>query len=139
MKIVDCFIFYNEIDMLLYRLETLNEYVDYFILVESKYTHSGKEKQIYYLENKHLFEIYDKKIIHILLDDFPYKFPNIDYTKNQQWDNEHYQRNAIKIGIDKLNLCDEDILLHLLTFQTPILDVVFTTPLFTYFSKELKL
>jgi hypothetical protein len=29
--------------------------------------------------------------------------------------------------------------LHLLTFQTPILDVVFTTSLFTYFSKELKL
>ena len=43
MKIVDCFIFYNEIDMLLYRLEILNEYVDYFILVESKYTFSGKE------------------------------------------------------------------------------------------------
>ena len=29
--------------------------------------------------------------------------------------------------------------LHLLTFQTPILDVVFTTALFTYFPKELKL
>ena len=33
MKIVDCFIFYNEIDMLLYRLDTLNEYVDYFVVI----------------------------------------------------------------------------------------------------------
>jgi beta-1,4-mannosyl-glycoprotein beta-1,4-N-acetylglucosaminyltransferase len=97
--------------MLLYRLETLNEYVDYFILVESKYTHSGKEKLLYYNGNKKLFKKYNEKIIHILLDDFPYTFPNIDYSKNQQWDNEHYQRNAIKNGIDKLEMNDDDVLL----------------------------
>jgi beta-1,4-mannosyl-glycoprotein beta-1,4-N-acetylglucosaminyltransferase len=111
MKIVDCFIFYNEIDMLLYRLDTLFNYVDYFVIVESRQTHSGKEKKIYYEENKHLFESFKSKIIYILLDNLPYKFPNIDYSKNQQWDNEHYQRNSIKNGIDKITLNDEDIII----------------------------
>jgi len=111
MKIIDCFIFYNELNMLLYRLDILNEFVDFFILVEAKYTHSGKEKTLYYNDNKHLFEKYNNKIIHIVLDDFPYKYPAIDYSKNQQWDNEHFQRNAIKYGIDKLEINKTDILI----------------------------
>ena len=111
MRIVDCFIFYNELDMLMYRLDTLFTYVDYFVLVESKYTHSGKEKSLCYNENKNLFEKYNSQIVHIILNDFPYKFPNIDYLKNQQWDNEHYQRNSIKNGIDKLNLNENDVII----------------------------
>ena len=39
MKIIDSFIFYNELDLLNYRLSILNDYVDYFIIVESKYTY----------------------------------------------------------------------------------------------------
>jgi len=109
MKIIDCFIFYNELDMLLYRLDTLFNYVDYFVIVESKYTHSGKEKPLYYNENKATFEYFNSKIIHIILENCPFKFPNIDYSKNQQWDNEHFQRNAIKNGIDKLELNDDDV------------------------------
>lgn len=34
---MDCFLFYNEIDL-------LNDVVDYFMIIESKYTFSGKEK-----------------------------------------------------------------------------------------------
>lgn len=115
MKIVDCFIFYNELDMLMFRLESLYLYVDFFVLVESLFTHSGKEKKLYYNENKFLFEKYNSKIIHIILDDFPYKFPNIDYSLNQQWENENYQRNSIKCGIDgtdgKITLNNEDIII----------------------------
>jgi hypothetical protein len=33
MEIVDCFLFFNEIDMLLFRLKELNDYVDYFVLL----------------------------------------------------------------------------------------------------------
>jgi beta-1,4-mannosyl-glycoprotein beta-1,4-N-acetylglucosaminyltransferase len=110
MKIIDCFIFYNELDMLLYRLDCLFDYVDYFVLVESEYTHSGNKKKLFYNDNKNLFEKFNSKIIHIIVD-LPYKFPNIDYSKNQQWDNEHYQRNSIKNGIDELKLNDEDIII----------------------------
>jgi beta-1,4-mannosyl-glycoprotein beta-1,4-N-acetylglucosaminyltransferase len=111
MKIIDCFIFYNELDLLKYRLNTLYDYIDYFIIVESIYTHSGKEKILFYETNKEMFEEFKTKIIHIILDDFPFKFPNIDYSKNEQWVNEHFQRNEIKKGIEKLNLNNEDIII----------------------------
>ncbi len=39
MKIIDCFTFYNEIDLLIYRLNILNDIVDYFIIVESTHTY----------------------------------------------------------------------------------------------------
>jgi len=111
MKVIDCFIFYNEVEMLQYRLDILNDHVDYFILVESKYTFAGNEKTYFYNDNKELFEKFNSKIIHIMLDDCPFKQPTIDFTKRQQWENEYYQRNAIKLGIDQLVLEDEDIIL----------------------------
>ncbi len=40
-KILDCFTFYNEIELLTYRLNILNDVVDYFIIVESTHTHVG--------------------------------------------------------------------------------------------------
>ena len=110
MKIVDCFIFYNELDMLKYRLSILNEHVDYFILVESTHTHVGKEKQLFYNDNKELFKDFHSKIIHIIVDDFPFKFPNIDIAKSEQWKNENFQRNAIVRGLNQLSLLDDDII-----------------------------
>lgn len=111
MKIVDCFIFYNELEMLSYRLNCLAFCVDYFVIVESRYTHSGKEKELFFENNKHLFEEFNSKIIHIIIDQLPYLYPNIDYSKNQQWTNEHFQRNSIKNGVDKIVLNDEDIII----------------------------
>jgi beta-1,4-mannosyl-glycoprotein beta-1,4-N-acetylglucosaminyltransferase len=109
-KIIDCFIFYNEMELLAYRLNILNDVVDYFILVESTHTFIGKEKKLFFNENKHLFEKFNEKIIHIIVDDFPYKYPNIDISKSQQWINENFQRDQIKRGLDKLDLNDEDII-----------------------------
>lgn len=42
--IVDCFIFYNELDILKKRLRYLDSVVDKFVLVESTVTHRGEEK-----------------------------------------------------------------------------------------------
>jgi beta-1,4-mannosyl-glycoprotein beta-1,4-N-acetylglucosaminyltransferase len=108
-KIIDCFIFYNELDLLNYRLNLLDDYVDYFVLVEAIHTFTGKEKKLFYNENKELFEKFKDKIIHVIVDDFPYKYPDIDIEKNEQWKNEIYQRNSIKRGIDKLTLHDNDL------------------------------
>jgi beta-1,4-mannosyl-glycoprotein beta-1,4-N-acetylglucosaminyltransferase len=108
-KIIDCFIFYNELDLLNYRLNLLDDYVDYFVLVEATHTHTGKEKKLFYNENKELFEKFKDKIIHIIVHDFPYKYPDVDVKKNQQWENENFQRNCIKRGIDKLTLHDNDL------------------------------
>jgi beta-1,4-mannosyl-glycoprotein beta-1,4-N-acetylglucosaminyltransferase len=111
MKIVDCFIFYNELDLLNYRLNILNDVVDYFVLVESTHTFTGKEKELYFNENKNLFEKFKHKMIHVILDDFPFKYPNINYNNNEQWENERFQRNCIDRGIQKLSLDDDDIII----------------------------
>ena len=113
MKVVDSFIFYNELDLLKYRLVLLDKYVDNFILVEARYTHSGREKELYYDTNKHLFEEFNHKIIHIILDQLPHKYPNINYGANHAWQNENFNRNQIALGIDKIamDLEDDDVIL----------------------------
>ncbi len=115
MKIVDCFIYYNELDLLNYRLHILNEQVDYFVLVESTHTHSGKEKELIYENNKEMFQSFHHKIIHVIVDDFPYKYPNINYDNksdnSDSWHNERFQRNCIVRGIEKLSLNDDDVII----------------------------
>ena len=44
MKIYDCFMFSDENMILDIRLNVLNEYVDHFVIVESKYRHNGDTK-----------------------------------------------------------------------------------------------
>jgi len=38
MKVFDCFTFFNELDLLEFRLKFLDEYVDYFFIAESNLT-----------------------------------------------------------------------------------------------------
>lgn len=112
-KIIDCFTFYNELNMLKFRLQYLYEIVDKFILVESTLTHSGENKELYYENNKELFKKYNDKIIHIIVNDLPDK----NITENA-WVREKMQRNCIDRGIKKLdielkdndliNICDID-------------------------------
>jgi len=109
-KIVDCFTFYNELDMLTYRLNILNDVVDYFVLVEATHTHVGKEKPLFYQENKQIFEKFNHKIIHVIVDDFPHKYPNINIEKDEQWINERFQRDCISRGINQLSLQNNDVI-----------------------------
>ena len=44
MKIYDCFMYYDEDELLDLRLNILDKYVDKFIITESKFAHSGKVK-----------------------------------------------------------------------------------------------
>ena len=46
MKIIDCFIFYNEYNILLLRFTELYEIVNQFVIVEATSTHSGKKKEL---------------------------------------------------------------------------------------------
>ncbi len=58
---------FNELDMLEIRLNILDSYVDFFVLSESTQTFQGKEKPLYYLENKERFAKWNHKIIHIVV------------------------------------------------------------------------
>ena len=96
-KIIDCFIFYNELDMLEFRLEELNDVVDRFVIVESTKTFVGKDKPLFFSENLQRFEKYLPKITHIIEQNLTDKNP---------WVNESTQRNAIKKGIKRFLLRD---------------------------------
>ena len=101
-KVIDCFIFYNELDMLEFRLEELNDFVDRFVIVESTKTFVGKEKSLIFEENSSRFEKYLHKITHVVEN-------NMDNIN--PWTNETTQRNAIDKGIKSLNLNENDIIL----------------------------
>ena len=59
MKIYDCFMYFDE-DMLLdIRLNILNKYVDKFVIIESKFLHSGREKKLNF--NINLFRDFSVK------------------------------------------------------------------------------
>ena len=103
MKVIDCFTFYNEINILKYRLSVLDPVVDYFVLVEAKHTYTGILKPLFYQENKDLFKDFQDKIIHVIVDDMP-------NTKNA-WDNEHHQRRCISRGLSQIDLANNDILI----------------------------
>ena len=45
MKVYDCFVFYNEIELLNFRLQYLKDYVDYFVIVEADTTYTGIPKK----------------------------------------------------------------------------------------------
>jgi len=63
--IVDCFLFFNELDLLEIRLHELDSKVDRFILVEADRTFSGAPKPYYFLENKLRYKEFLRKIIGI--------------------------------------------------------------------------
>ena len=100
MLFVDAFVFYNELEMLKYRLETLDPYVDWFVLVESTYTHNGEPKPLYFEDNKDSFAKFLHKLIHVVVDDFPHKTKVSD---GRQWENEAFQRErGIPRGLQKI-------------------------------------
>lgn len=86
----DCFPFFNELDILEIRLNTLDSIADRFVLVEAVWTHAGNPKPLYFEQSKDepRFAKFKDKIIHIIVDDQP-------EWNQQTWYLENYQRNAI--------------------------------------------
>ena len=101
-KIIDCFIFYNELDMLKFRLKELNNVVDYFVLVEADSTFSGMSKELFFEKNKLLFYDYLDKIVHVIVTDMP---------NTGAWDREFHQRDAIDRGLKKIDIKPDDIII----------------------------
>jgi beta-1,4-mannosyl-glycoprotein beta-1,4-N-acetylglucosaminyltransferase len=69
MKIIDCTTYYAEDLMLDVRLNILNEYVDKFVIVESKFSHSGKPKKLNFDINN--FKKFKDKIQYLVIEKEP--------------------------------------------------------------------
>ena len=52
MKIIDCFMYYDEDILLDVRLNTMDKNVDYFVIVESTYNHKGEKRKLLFNEAK---------------------------------------------------------------------------------------
>lgn len=78
----------NEMDWLEIRLEEMGEHVDYFVIVESKVTFTGMQKELVVKENWDRFEKWQRKIVYHVLEDPP-------IGAKRTWDLEDFQRNAM--------------------------------------------
>ena len=117
MKIYDCFMFYDEDLVIDLRLNILNEYVHKFVIVESKFTHSGKKRELLFDINK--YSKFKKKINYIVLENEPVDLEIVhdndtDDKKNSKYimnalKRENFQRNEIKKGLT--NAKPDDLIL----------------------------
>jgi beta-1,4-mannosyl-glycoprotein beta-1,4-N-acetylglucosaminyltransferase len=98
-RVFDCFTFFNELDLLEFRLRFLNDYVDFFVITESDYTHSGKPKPFYFEANKKRFEAWNHKIIYLpikqSIDELIFESHNTYNPESAAWKLENEQRNAL--------------------------------------------
>ena len=92
MRIFDCFMYFDEELVLDLRLNILNEYVDYFVIVESKYTHKGEYRNLKF--DKQKFKKFEKKIIYLVYDEHPKEIENIFNNDNNDEKSRKYILNA---------------------------------------------
>ena len=83
MKVYNGFNFFNELDILELKLETLDSVVDYFVICESTKTHAGNPKELYYDENKDRYKKFHNKIIHYIIEDTPQTYEDLVKIKPQ--------------------------------------------------------
>tara|TARA_R110002012_G_scaffold19220_2_gene69771 strand:- start:456 stop:1313 length:858 start_codon:yes stop_codon:yes gene_type:complete len=83
-KIYDCFNFFNELDILELRLNTLYDHVDFFVIVESDVTHSGEPKKFFYEEHRERFSKFADKILNYKILNTPSDFINLPETDEEE-------------------------------------------------------
>jgi len=96
-KIIDCITFFDNNLMFDLRYNILKDYVDCFVICESKFDHKNKEKNINF-EFKNYYD--KKKIRHIVINE---KFPD-----NNVWKNQGSQRDYIINNLSEFD--DEDFI-----------------------------
>jgi beta-1,4-mannosyl-glycoprotein beta-1,4-N-acetylglucosaminyltransferase len=98
-KVVDCFIFYNELDMLEFRLHELSDVVDYFVIAEGTTTFRGQPKPLWFAENKHRFAKFLPRIREVA----------VPLGDQDSWTREFTLRNALTKPLSDLGLSEDDL------------------------------
>ena len=97
--IYDCFSYWDEDLLLDLRLNILDNYVDYFVIIEGNKTWQNNPKKLKFDLEK--FEKFKNKIIYIQVTDLP--------DGNDPYLRENHQRNAITNGLKNAN--DDDLII----------------------------
>ena len=93
MKIFDCFMYFDEEVVLDLRLNMLNDYVDYFIIVESTFTHRGDKRKLRF--NLEKFKKFEKKIVYLVYDESPSNIEEVLSDDNHDEKSRKYILNAV--------------------------------------------
>ncbi|MDC1049967.1 hypothetical protein OAQ73_04140 [Candidatus Pelagibacter sp.] len=117
MKIFDCFMYFDEEMVVDVRLNTLHEFVDYFVIVESRFTHKGDLRELKFNHKK--FEKFKDKIIYVIDDQIYSQTEKIKPLDNEGEKSRKYifnsmyrengQRNLISKGLSRAG--NEDLIL----------------------------
>ena len=83
-KIIDSFLFFQELDLLEVRLRYLDPYVDVFLIVEAAQTFSGKPKDFVFARNRDRFAKYLPKIYYHQIHDSHADFASVVDWLGQQ-------------------------------------------------------
>ena len=105
MKLIDCFMYFDENLVLDIRLNTLNDSVDKFVIAESTMDHAGNKKRLNFDIKE--FSKFKNKIEYLVIEDLPKEVR--DFKKD--WKSAHLrdqlQRNSLQKGYKECE--DEDI------------------------------
>ena len=99
MKIYDCFSYWDEDLLLDLRLNVLNNFIDYFVIIEGNKTWQNNFKKLRFDINK--FSKFKDKIIYIPVEDMP--------DGDNPYTRENFQRNCISRGLKSSN--EEDLII----------------------------
>tara|TARA_B100000035_G_scaffold233915_1_gene202192 strand:- start:197 stop:1066 length:870 start_codon:yes stop_codon:yes gene_type:complete len=109
--------YFDEEIVLELRLNVLDKYVDYFVIVESIFTHKGEKRELRFNHKK--FEKFKDKIIYLVYDESPKKTEKIFQNDNRGEKSRKYilnaayrengQRNFISKGLQ--NAHENDLIL----------------------------
>jgi len=110
-KVIDCVTYFDEDLLLDIRFNELNNFVNYFVVIESSITHQGQPKKLNFDISK--FKKFKNKIIYLVKTDLlvdEFKAIEEKYTHNNlEFKREHTQRNYILKSIERFN--DNDCIL----------------------------
>ena len=94
MKIFDCFMYFDEDIVLDLRLNLLNDFVDYFVIVESKFNHKGEKRNLKFNINQ--FKAFKTKIIYLVFDEEPKDLETFNENDSKNITNGKFILNAGK-------------------------------------------
>ena len=131
MKIFDCFMYFDEDVVLDLRMNVLDEHIDYFVIVESTFTHKGDARKLKF--NIEKFPNFKDKIIYLVYDNEPKNIKKISNDENETNKSIKYilnaayrengQRNFISEGLkraqpdDLILISDVDEIPNLMSFD----------------------
>ena len=143
MRIIDCFMYYDEDLILDIRLNILDKFVAYFVICEANFNHNGTKREFKFDISK--FSKFKEKIIYIQLKEQPKNIKTIDTKDSKEIKNskildnallrENYQRNFLQTKIK--NFHDEDFILISDLDEIPNLENFTYNSKITFFSQKM--